>query len=61
MGMKLFKIGDSVKLLSGGPKMTVMGCKKVSGWYMISCAWFIDETGLYGQRLFKDKVLKKVK
>lgn len=59
--MKLFKIGDKVKLISGGPLMTVMGCKKVAGWYMISCAWFILESGNYGQRLFKDKVLRRVK
>jgi len=36
------KVGDLVKLKSGGPLMTIQGYITVRGGRLIKCAWFID-------------------
>lgn len=50
--MAEFKVGDKVKLISGGPSMTV---NNVSG-SEVSCQWFNDKKELDGD-IFKKEVL----
>ena len=51
-----FKVGDTVKLKSGGPDMTVTRIGTAGGEPMIWCVWFEGPKDLYG--LFPPQALK---
>lgn len=44
--MTEFKVGDVVRLKSGGPSMTVVGFQKTHP-SMASCVWFLSGEELY--------------
>lgn len=50
-----FKVGDVVKLRSGGPKMTISAARDNSGDY--TCVWFKGASREVGY--FKDEILMK--
>jgi uncharacterized protein YodC (DUF2158 family) len=58
MAGSTFKVGDVVKLKSGGPKMTVAGpaVSKIAGY--ISCSWF-DKDGNHIYKDLKEGTLEK--
>ena len=41
--MNQFKIGDSVNLKSGGPRMTVTRIGSTTGTPFITCMWFAND------------------
>ena len=41
--MDAFKAGDTVKLKSGGPLMTVEGIGTMHNTRLVRCTWFIDD------------------
>ena len=41
--MAEFKVGDTVRLKSGGPIMTVIRAGDVEGEARVWCAWFADD------------------
>ena len=49
-----FKPGDTVRLKSGGPLMTVSGCELDVCW----CTWFDDKKNLQTEK-FVQHILKK--
>jgi uncharacterized protein YodC (DUF2158 family) len=51
-----FKVGDMVKLKSGGPDMTVMKIGTAGGEPMVWCVWFEGTKDAYG--LFPPEALK---
>lgn len=42
--MAEFKVGDTVRMKSGGPLMTITGVENKEGRQMVWCSWF-DNTG----------------
>ncbi|NRA53025.1 MAG: DUF2158 domain-containing protein [Gammaproteobacteria bacterium] len=54
----MFKIGDVVRLKSGGPLMTVQSIWE-DGQYQ--CAWFVDsKSPLLSSEMFQPETLKQV-
>ena len=51
-----FNVGDTVRLKSGGPDMTVMRVGTAGGESMVWCAWFEGTKDAYG--LFPPETLK---
>ena len=51
-----FKVGDTVRLRSGGPVMTVTYV--IPGNLMVDCEWY--DAGEFIKKTFRDAVLKKV-
>lgn len=51
-----FKIGDTVQLKSGGPKMTISSARDSQEDYL--CMWFKGASREQGY--FKDEVLKRI-
>lgn len=54
--MMQFNVGDTVKLKSGGPDMTVVKIGTAGGEPMVWCAWFESTKDVYG--LFPPNALK---
>jgi len=52
----MFNVGDTVKLKSGGPDMTVVKIGTAGGEPMVWCAWFEGTKDVYG--LFPPNALK---
>lgn len=59
------KIGDTVKLKSGGPAMTVSYVEEYTGedneeYISVSCSWFADDQKEASNDRFSPEMLKKV-
>lgn len=54
-----FKIGDIVRLKSGGPDMTIAQLPNWNSDYSYSCKWFDDYKNL-GSEMFKEGTLESV-
>jgi uncharacterized protein YodC (DUF2158 family) len=52
----MFSVGDLVRLLSGGPAMTIIDI--ASDGARVTCAWFVDGNGQYFQGEFNPAFLK---
>ncbi|MFH1139708.1 MAG: DUF2158 domain-containing protein [Pseudomonadota bacterium] len=56
--MAIFKIGDEVQLISGGPKMTVNAVKETPIGIFYECIWY-DKFGRLEKNDFDENVLKQ--
>jgi uncharacterized protein YodC (DUF2158 family) len=54
----MFSVGDTVRLKSGGPTMTVEAVDHHEGVNMVHCVWFDDKKQLQRQTFLMDVVEK---